>query len=940
MSELWLERLTVQDYRSLGHLEVTFPRSGLVILAGPNGLGKSSVFEAVEWALTGDSARRMAFVADGRDKREYFARQRADGTAASRYVVDLRFQGVAGPVHIRREGGVKSATPKQEAIFQALVRPGWDVGSLEKLRNYLHLTHLLPQSRVLQPIFHTVQDQWSAAEGLFRLASLESANGHLRRVQRSNSILNKQIDVLGGLARSARDTATAWSAAEQGMADRANLAPNRSSHSDDALRSLGRDVAQALGIAEEGVAEGDLAGMVVRLQGALTDRRTALAGRRETLAAQVRAAERYAALDEERASAESVVAAAVVDLSQAEQQEAGAAAALAALLTELVGLDAALQTAKRELATAEETLRAVGVLERLDVGLTALRVLSAKLPGFTQSQLPSPAEVWTSDTLTALADHMTALEETAGRTLGDGRLRAVEERELSARVRLAELVELRNVTFAERARLHGQLAARRQMASRAVELVSELIAQLASDASDCPLCGTRFPHDREPHALLEVARSRLGVSDGALDSLDGEVRALSVQLEKLEEARVQAESEANAASVEASSARRVLEQTSLALVRAAGVPSATDWAMLRLGGAETWSLRTISAERDRRRSVAIDFQSELDALVLRRPPLDTALQASTAKRGVCVGRIDALLKAAESRVLPLETLQTAWTRVGLPGRPAVTTLSEAVATNAEDLTAVAAGSVVAEKVDLIVSSVAAAEAARGLERDRAAFVEAAAQHRCAPEDLVAVCRGLAEKAEAKAAHGVARRADLALLQERLDVAAAGYRTEVFAPLEPAMRAWLTSLLADRSWEAIDQATDRGGRSGIELMYRLLGTDGKAKGEDRPARQMLSEGQLAAVAVARMLTWNGAFPWSFWSALLLDDPLQYSDTLHVSGLADTLRGLLEANRMQIILSTHDVDLARYFERKFRARGIEVGGICFEAPGPGGAVWSLL
>jgi exonuclease SbcC len=100
-----------------------------------------------------------------------------------------------------------------------------------------------------------------------------------------------------------------------------------------------------------------------------------------------------------------------------------------------------------------------------------------------------------------------------------------------------------------------------------------------------------------------------------------------------------------------------------------------------------------------------------------------------------------------------------------------------------------------------------------------------------------------------------------------------------------------------------------------------------KGSDYPAA-VLSSSQLNAVATSIFLAMNLGLNQTNLEFVLLDDPLQSLDDVHLLGLVDLLRRLKD--RRQVVISTHDSSLATLLLRKLRAvgdadrtLGIEIG-----------------
>ncbi len=90
----------------------------------------------------------------------------------------------------------------------------------------------------------------------------------------------------------------------------------------------------------------------------------------------------------------------------------------------------------------------------------------------------------------------------------------------------------------------------------------------------------------------------------------------------------------------------------------------------------------------------------------------------------------------------------------------------------------------------------------------------------------------------------------------------------------------------------------------------------------PADQILSEGQLGVKSISYLLGASIIYPWSRWPALILDDPLQYNDLLHKSDFMDVLRSLVKERHYQVLLSTHDLEEAEYIKRKCVGANIPV------------------
>lgn len=85
-------------------------------------------------------------------------------------------------------------------------------------------------------------------------------------------------------------------------------------------------------------------------------------------------------------------------------------------------------------------------------------------------------------------------------------------------------------------------------------------------------------------------------------------------------------------------------------------------------------------------------------------------------------------------------------------------------------------------------------------------------------------------------------------------------------------------------------------------------------EVRDPEVTLSTSQSNALAVALFLAFNLGLRPTTLSSVVLDDPLQNLDDLHLLGLVDLLRRL--SGRRQVIVTTHDVSFASLLTRKLR------------------------
>ncbi|HFE9766330.1 TPA: AAA family ATPase [Acinetobacter baumannii] len=82
--------------------------------------------------------------------------------------------------------------------------------------------------------------------------------------------------------------------------------------------------------------------------------------------------------------------------------------------------------------------------------------------------------------------------------------------------------------------------------------------------------------------------------------------------------------------------------------------------------------------------------------------------------------------------------------------------------------------------------------------------------------------------------------------------------------------------------------------------------------DHDILNTMSSGQISAVVISLTLALHRVYSTKF-STILIDDPVQTMDDVNMSSLVEVLRN--DFSKMQIILSTHENKVARYFSYKF-------------------------
>jgi len=102
---------------------------------------------------------------------------------------------------------------------------------------------------------------------------------------------------------------------------------------------------------------------------------------------------------------------------------------------------------------------------------------------------------------------------------------------------------------------------------------------------------------------------------------------------------------------------------------------------------------------------------------------------------------------------------------------------------------------------------------------------------------------------------------------------------------------------------------------------LANVKAKLHGQDVNVADIASEAQLTDLQLTFMLSMAKNYQWTPWKALLLDDPTQHHDLVHSAAVFDLLRDYILDLDYQVLLGTHDAVQANFFQRKLYNDGID-------------------
>lgn len=253
----------------------------------------------------------------------------------------------------------------------------------------------------------------------------------------------------------------------------------------------------------------------------------------------------------------------------------------------------------------------------------------------------------------------------------------------------------------------------------------------------------------------------------------------------------------------------------------------------------------------------------------------------------------------------------AWSSVPLAGEPATQALFDARRAVAEDYAQAEQEEQELASLQAMVARWNAAEARRSaqLAVDRARGTT--------PEPtrtafLTAAC----ESAISEERRRTQIKDGLASLEAELAAGLGDLHKEVITPFTPRWQALLRRVVRDPRFEAprlsyYKQRLTQHADMKVPLHQGVV-----------DIRHVASEAQSTDLQLTFLLSMALSHAWCPWRALLLDDPTQHHDLVHASAVFDVLRDYIAEHSFQVLMATHDALQARFFQRKLMNDGIEV------------------
>ncbi|WP_040308388.1 AAA family ATPase [Asticcacaulis biprosthecium] len=159
MSSIYISQIQLKEFRNFGDLTIDLPAApGVMIVHGTNGLGKSSLFDGLEWALTGEIDHFNEWKKGAKPK-DYL--RRWDAPAQNPTEISLAFSDGNSlrrilPNTLDVKAGIDDVTG-------FLRDENWKQ-KIDSLHRYLLLTHFLGQSTLSRMTHRKPEERWEFLE--------------------------------------------------------------------------------------------------------------------------------------------------------------------------------------------------------------------------------------------------------------------------------------------------------------------------------------------------------------------------------------------------------------------------------------------------------------------------------------------------------------------------------------------------------------------------------------------------------------------------------------------------------------------------------------------------------------------------------------------------------------------------------------------------------
>ena len=528
MTPLYLKRVALRQFRSFATLDVELAaQPGVLIVHGSNGLGKSSLFDALEWALS-DRIDHFRDAAGVNKPGTYLCRWRDSEPGPTSTTMTFSDDSVIERSLLSAKSTKSQLSGNVPDITAYLRAPAWQQ-NISELQRYLLLTHFLGQSTLSRLTYRKSTERFDILKEAAQSTSVEAIatalhgqgnNTVVRAYARQIEELEREVKVLGDLLE---HEAALWNEAQlSGVIDDAAAAiivrriaeqlkdaqlgslPSSETSSPDLDPTINglqaksdqieRDCLKAeTQIREAKKLHGDMQRLLTDIAEIVASRLTSQAridaitqGLGEARARQI---ERRAEVAHQRALATQANAslARLQDLRDARSRVARLAKdhrdAVAALAVAEQAKDAAERNLVRVERLQQATQRLGGEISSSDAELARLRIVTATFDDAIASDERIREQTATLDRLESANP---AIDQAVDRT--------------AASVTAAEAGVSAQTVAVE---------ALRETVDTLSTAIASIATHLPADACDCPVCATHFPRSSELHARVSTAAQRL-----------------------------------------------------------------------------------------------------------------------------------------------------------------------------------------------------------------------------------------------------------------------------------------------------------------------------------------------------------------------------------------------------------------------------------------------
>jgi DNA repair exonuclease SbcCD ATPase subunit len=612
MKPIYLSRVGISNFRTYGEdFSLELPEEpGLTVICGMNGLGKTALFDAIEWALLGEIQRLSS---ERLQKPEGNPLTR-EGAIPGSHRVELSW----GSNQKVIRSGQMAPDP---ALLTALLKDSDWSPQIHDLAVYLRLTHFLPQATRERFLERDGKAQWNLLQGPAGVERLERLRKMLDDGKARNAF-DRRILGLDKLQVEATQRIENWKRLLAEQERWMNIASAAAAISPEELQQVLRDLEAAVPANQSKASSQEPVQRLAAMRTAVETLTTSLRNRHRELSRLETSTRRYTELVQRIRTMQETHANVQKDLEEIRRVQEDAKGMVTDARTALANLEAkkvaanqlsvsalmVMDTESRRMAES----KARAALEERMAGLIKHLAELEQLRADQRKQVEAYNAAVTGlemvrQNLRALAETEQALT-TLMQAARDYEAQGMDETALTKRKKsiLARKTSLEQTSAGLNAKMKGateRLAAEQRSADEATRALGEVIRHLQEEDTVCPVCAQVHP----PGELLRKAQASIERYSSRTASVIEELRKLQQEIEEASQAHAQCNRET--AEVEASLGARgrqasEIEKQKSALLQRPGI-----------AGASLETLPSVLKERDAALSLQeLEFGAKVTAL--------------------------------------------------------------------------------------------------------------------------------------------------------------------------------------------------------------------------------------------------------------------------------------------------------------------------------------